>query len=116
MIVYVKEAHASDEWKLGNIVSIPQHKTILDRISAARKLVDDYNFEIDGGPVVCDSMENELNALYAIWPERYIVVDKDSKITHISQPDSEFGYDHRSLKWFVSAVCAESVKPNVMEP
>ena len=37
LCVYVMEAHASDEWPLGGARSpVAQHKTLQDRISAAK--------------------------------------------------------------------------------
>jgi hypothetical protein len=92
--VYVREAHASDEWALGSVVSIKQHRSIQERLAAANNFVLEYNYT---NVVVADSMSDEINRIYAVWPERCIVIDGNNTIVHISEPDSEFGYNHRRL-------------------
>ncbi len=110
--IYIREAHASDEWKLGNIVSIPQHKTIEDRLEAARAFVKDYGWS---GMVVVDTMSNELDDTFAIWPERYVVVDKTGCISHISEPHSFRGYNHQTLESHIKYVLQPVETPSVME-
>lgn len=95
LTVYIREAHASDEWPVGNICVIPQHKTLQDRLTAAQNFVRDYNYNI---PCVVDCMENKFNEVYAIWPERYYVISADNKIAHVSSPTNEFGYEHSKLQ------------------
>ena len=40
-------------------------------------------------PLLVDTMENQLNQHYAMWPERAYIL-KGSQIKFISQPDSPF--------------------------
>jgi hypothetical protein len=38
-----------------------------ERLTAAKKLVDEFGSTI---PVLVDSMANEFNTKYSVWPER----------------------------------------------
>lgn len=69
--VYVSEAHASDEWPLGKFVSIPQHKTIEERIVAAKNFVSALNFKL---PVYVDTIDNSFDNTYYAWPDRYYII------------------------------------------
>lgn len=71
VFVYILEAHADDEWKLGNQVRINQHKSIKDRVQAARKFQDENGIKI---PMLVDTMDNAFNKEFAAWPTRFYVV------------------------------------------
>jgi len=74
------EAHALDQWKLGDKVRIPQHKSLEDRIAAARLFQEENDYKI---PLVVDSMDNNFNEKYSTWPERgYILFE--GKMSYIS--------------------------------
>ena len=63
----------------------PQHKTIEDRIQAAKKLNTSF-------PLYCDSLEiNNFEYLYSGWPERAFIV-KENTIKYISYHKVD-GYD-----------------------
>jgi hypothetical protein len=80
LTIYIAEAHASDMWffpnapdvQSGNAV-IASHRTIQDRIEAAKKFQSVKNFPCE---LVVDSMEHEIMDRYEAWPERlFIIVD-----------------------------------------
>lgn len=81
MTIYIAEAHANDEWWLpdspeahvGGKAYIGQHKTMEERLEAARKLINDHSLEFD---VVCDSMNNDIYEFYDAWPERLFIIEK----------------------------------------
>lgn len=82
-----------DEWKQGNAVQIRQHRTLEERIAVARKFVKEYHWTL---PTVVDSMENAANMTFAIWPERYVLVDAKGVISFIqSRQDDFLGYEGR---------------------
>jgi len=83
LTVYVSEAHALDEWKLGDKVKIAQHKTLNDRIIAANLFKGENDFQI---PLVVDSMENHFDKTYASWPERGYIIFQ-GKMSYISKCD-----------------------------
>lgn len=103
--VYVREAHASDEWRLGSRVEIRQHQSLEERIQAAEQLRDGYDF--NDCPIVVDQMDDNFCSRFAVWPERFFVVDGTGVIRHISMPTSEFGYNHRQLASEVAALFEE---------
>lgn len=59
--------------EIGGKAYIRSHRSIEERISAAKKFVKDLNFPID---LVCDSFDNQVYTYYQCSPERlYIVQD-----------------------------------------
>ena len=107
-MIYIKEAHAKDEWALGNIVSIEQHKSIHERLAVAHNFVEDYNFKF---PTYVDSMANTFNTVYNIWPERYFIF-KGHSIASYCEPTNEFGFDRIALrKQLYNMLNIESIPP-----
>lgn len=83
LLVYICEAHASDEWPIGSQFCVEQHKTVQERAAAATECLDALDCQIF--PTVLDSMENSFNELYACWPLRYYLID-NGVIEHVPQP------------------------------
>ena len=90
-IVYVREAHptdlwAFDWWKYGNI---PSHKTLADRIAAAKILVAELG---ESGaphiPVYIDQMSNDVCSSFGAAPERLAVL-KNGLVHWIGGPGPE---------------------------
>jgi hypothetical protein len=99
VFVYLFEAHATDEWPLGDAVVINQHQTLDDRIAAAKLLQDKYHAECE---IYVDSMGNAFNKAFFAWPERFYVLSmvkydhEDGKAStlipsfaHIAEPSLE---------------------------
>jgi len=94
-LVYIAEAHATDVWPLGSHVSLPSHKTLDDRIQAAKILQTKYHNKI---PLLVDTMSDEFDEKYAIWPERYYTAYPSAgKIHSVFMPTTEFGFDHQTM-------------------
>eukprot|EP01023_Acetabularia_acetabulum_P061788 TRINITY_DN75152_c0_g1_i1.p2 TRINITY_DN75152_c0_g1~~TRINITY_DN75152_c0_g1_i1.p2 ORF type:complete len:109 (-),score=5.61 TRINITY_DN75152_c0_g1_i1:9-335(-) len=93
-MIYIREAHASVEWPLGNIISVEQHKTLQDRIIAAKELTNELGFKIT---TVVDAMDNNFNKSFQAWPERYYIFS-GYEFKSISDPANEFGFDRLSLR------------------
>ena len=83
--VYIKEAHACDEWKLGNRICIPQHKTTADRLEAAKLMVNEMNFRI---PTIVDTIDNTFEETFAVWPEKFIIMNNEGTIFSTSDPET----------------------------
>jgi len=98
LLVYINEAHASDGWRLGNFVDIPNHKCIEDRKKAANMLINKFGLRL---PVVLDTMTNEFDKAFAVWPERYYIAYEDQMV-FVAEPTHEFGFDrtvlHRQIR------------------
>lgn len=86
LTIYIIEAHACDEWPLGKKLCIPQHKTLEDRMKAAKSFIEHFDYKI---PLVIDPITNAFNNAFAAWPERYFIIHKN-KVAYISEP-GEFG-------------------------
>lgn len=103
--MYIREAHAADEWRLGDLVTIDRHKTMGDRIAAAQQLVQDYGYKIT---VFIDSMDDDFCVNYAAWPERYFVISPAGEIRHISSPADELGFNRLSLRQLLLSIVTEA--------
>lgn len=76
IVSFYHTAHAKDGWYLSEYDDkdpVYNHKTIDDRIRAAKRMVNEFKFP---GEVICDGMANEGMNRYAAHPERvYIIQD-----------------------------------------
>jgi hypothetical protein len=103
--VYIEEAHALDEWPMGDgakgseFRAIIQPRTIAERAEAAKLLVTDLGYEV---PLVVDNMENEVRIKYACWPLRFYVID-DEQVWYKAQP-SGYRYSVPALRDSVIAL------------
>lgn len=75
LTIYIEEAHARDEWYLpdtpGGRACIYNHRSMQDRLIAARRFVEDLQFPVE---TVCDSWLNQADERYAAWPERLYII------------------------------------------
>ncbi len=84
VVVYILEAHAEDEWPISSakyhpdrqVVNVKQHKSMKERIAAAREF-DDVYYISENSRVLIDSMDNAFNQQFAAWPFRF-----DSNFSH----------------------------------
>ncbi|CAG8654611.1 15959_t:CDS:2 [Dentiscutata heterogama] len=91
-MIQIKEAHASDVWPIGNIVEVKEHRTLSDRLAAAREMVKKTQLEI---PVLADTMDDTFLKLYSPWPFRFFVV-VDGILRLVGMP-KEARYDTTDL-------------------
>lgn len=82
-IVYIKEAHPTDEWQVTSNekdgVCYAQPQTVDDRIRIARDFTEKCKVTI---PMLADKMDNECERLYSAWPERIYVIGADGTILY----------------------------------
>ena len=86
LIVYIKEAHPSDDWPMRvspRIKYIKDPTTILERYQVANTCVADLNLSI---PCLLDDMENSTAAAYKGHPDRLYIVGQDGKIAYRGGP------------------------------
>ncbi|CAG8502421.1 2994_t:CDS:2 [Acaulospora morrowiae] len=91
-MIQIREAHASDVWPIGNIVDVKEHRTLSDRLAAAREMVEKTQLEI---PVLADTMNDSFLKLYSPWPFRFFVV-VDGILKLVGMP-KEARYDTTDL-------------------
>ena len=81
VMVYIREAHASDEWAMGSNtragIDYAQPQTDQERALVARQFVEHFQ---PGFPVVVDSADDRVNKIYGGWPDRLYVIDGDGLI------------------------------------
>jgi hypothetical protein len=97
--IYISEAHAQDEWPLGNVESHPQPKTIEDRLILAQSFRDVYMTkagQVEDIPVFVDGIENSFDE-YAVWPERFYIIENNI-LVHIGEPCTELGFDRGKIE------------------
>ena len=84
VVIYLAEAHPQDGWQVGQNVSqevlINTHKTIDDRLAAAKQLLE-HHTEIT--ELLVDSMENNCDADYEAQPSRAYIIH-NNKIVYQS--------------------------------
>jgi len=86
LIVYIAEAHAQDEWPIGKTVCVNKHKTLEDRIAAAKKhLIEDRDCKIK---TIVDGMDDLFEKRYHGWPERYYIF-QGNLLRKIGMPSKE---------------------------
>ncbi|KAG2379117.1 hypothetical protein C9374_007755 [Naegleria lovaniensis] len=94
LTIYIKEAHACDEWKLGDKICIQQHKTIEERLDATKQMMQSLDFHI---PTAVDGIEDGFEKMFSVWPERYILLENNNaKLVHVSQPEA-YGHNPQTF-------------------
>jgi len=98
--VYITEAHAADEWPIGNTISFcKQPKKLNERVELARRLTEEIPFPF---PVVVDTMENTFDSIFAAWPFRFYIVSATGELLYKAQPDPViYGYNAEDLTKFL---------------
>jgi peroxiredoxin len=83
LTIYVREAHASDEWEMTENtedgICYAQPKTLAQRVAVARDFVKRLHYPIDFG---IDGMNNAADEGYAAWPRRFYVIDEKGRIAY----------------------------------
>jgi len=97
VVVYITEAHAQDEWPIGDPLKINQPVTDAERVGIARQFAEDYDLQL---PVLVDLVANHFEEAYAAWPIRFYVLEEGQslgragpKLVYKAQPDHNNTYD-----------------------
>ena len=77
--VYILEAHATDTWPMPSsrynptreVVNIPTHTCIEERVAAATALVDCMKVK---GEVLVDTMDDIFNTEFSAWPVMFYAI------------------------------------------
>ncbi|MCP4072704.1 MAG: hypothetical protein GY742_13365 [Hyphomicrobiales bacterium] len=102
--IYVREAHASDEWaldmkeKLG--ISYPKPQTVKERIIIAKRAKDEL-MEADALVYVDGPQENAVNKAYSAVPIRICVIDVKGDLVFRTEGSGPFGYKPEELTSFL---------------
>jgi len=99
LAIYIVEAHAIDEWPVGDPLKVTQPKTIAERCGVARAFMSEYKLKL---PMFVDQLDNNFSDKFAGWPVRFYVVQKEKsekgdlnkwKMVFKAQPDHKNTYD-----------------------
>ena len=74
-IVYVAEAHATDEWPIGTMpqYSAAQHESLQARHAAAEQMVRALPaLRFGDSTILLDGMDDMMVATYGVWPTRLL--------------------------------------------
>lgn len=104
--VYLREAHASDEWPVGNRVQFRQHQTQEERIRCAEKCRGDLSVELPG---VVDHIDNDFNNAYASWPERFYIIH-EGRMAFIAYPQEAVYDPFEVVSWLEQYVESHGIK------
>jgi len=75
LTIYIAEAHACDEWPMGNFVNIKQHKTLQDRLKAAWLYKTTLSKKgLTCSEIVVDNINNSFMNIFACHPERFFII------------------------------------------
>ena len=97
LVIYIEEAHASDEWCFPpghQYYSIKQHKFLQERLDSAKLLKESKSYSL-----AVDPMTNEANRAYGAYPERLYVI-LDGKVLFQGDQDPT-GHNILALKAFL---------------
>lgn len=105
-LIYIAEAHATDEWPIGELpaglTELRQHVSIEDRRQAAAQLLEEYKDVIHPRmDIKLDELTNEFNRCYSSWPFRVWIVD-NGKIVFKGLPTEDGdNLDYASLRRYI---------------
>ena len=102
--VYVREAHASDEWTLDmnekSGISYPMPKTLEERLIIARRAKEEL-MDANARVYVDDVQDNTLNRAYAAVPIRICVIDTRGNLVFRTKGTGPFGYKPEEFASFL---------------
>lgn len=83
LFVYIREAHPEDAWQMASNkregVVFRQPKSHGERRGVAKRCAKALKLSM---PCVVDDMKDTVDNLYAAWPERLFVIDREGKIAY----------------------------------
>jgi hypothetical protein len=83
LLVYVREAHALEEWvSEDNVrpgVAVSQPTSVDGRRDAARTMCGRLDVSM---PAVADTIDDRVATLYGAWPDRIYVLDESGVVVH----------------------------------
>lgn len=101
-VVYLREAHAADEWPMGSHVKLCQARTLQERLAAARGFIANTGLAI---PLVyADCIDDRFMREFAAHPQRFFVLGANGTLLFKARPH-EGGYDIRDLHESLEELC-----------
>jgi len=102
-MIYIAEAHALDEWPMGDGFGVSKYKafnqpkSVQERINIAKVFKEELKCLL---PILVDGPDDHFERAFASWPLRFYVI-KDGKIIYKAQPKSNYRYSVSELREFL---------------
>jgi len=99
-MVYIAEAHALDEWPMGDgypgseYKALNQPKSVSERCTVAKMFREEIGCRL---PMVVDGISDSFEKTYSVWPLRFYIV-KQGKIVYKAQPTAKYRYSVDELR------------------
>ena len=77
LVAYIEEAHPLEMNHFPKNIEVEEHKSMQDRLAAAKLLVDVSGVEEFPCPIVVDKMDNSASHAYGALPERLFIIRND---------------------------------------
>ena len=90
VLIYISEAHPSDGWRMNSVYERPQHKTLANRLIAARQLLEGhFNLNESNIRLLVDGMDNAAQKAYGAFPDRLYVISRSTVVvqTRLKPPN-----------------------------
>ena len=98
LMVYVREAHPTDEWRIGSNDregwSVAQPRTLAERMATARAFAERVGLTM---PLVVDDVDDAVSIPYGGWPGRFYVLDGEGRVLYRSEV-GPFGFRPAELE------------------
>jgi len=117
-LVYICEAHALDEWPMGDGFgnsphkAVNQPKSVAERIVIAKHFREELKCEI---PTLIDGVDDHFERAYSAWPLRFYIIHH-GKIAYKAQPTPSHRYSvsqlRRALMTILKAKATDCVVPS----
>jgi len=106
LTIYIKEAHAVDEWPLGNgEFCWKKPKTLEERLKIVKKFRDETGYHRI--PMAVDTMDDHFNSHFFAWPEKYFIIYQQ-KLAYKAMPCPEGSFDWSELEHWIMAYLARN--------
>lgn len=98
LVIYIEEAHPSNGWSFRNNYVVTSHKTVSDRINAARLLLKIKPRASNVLTLVVDDIDDNANKAYGGLFERIYIVHNSTIVYQGPRGPNGFHLDHVD-KW-----------------
>jgi hypothetical protein len=104
VLVYISEAHAANEWPVGDRFVVDQPTDLAERIQIATEFRDLFSFP-ETFPIVVDHPGTDsFDKIYACWPTRFYGINSDGTIGYKAEPGPSHEYDLGMLRQWLEQV------------
>jgi len=98
LTIYIAEAHAQDQWPLGQHVCVLQHKDVDERRHIAGAFCETVDYKIH---MVVDDISNNFMNAYWGHPERFYIIN-EGKLALKAQPTDDGWYIYEDIPNWIS--------------